>query len=401
MNISEPFIRRPIATSLLMAAIVFVGVFTYPLLPVAPLPQVDFPTIQVSASLPGASSDTMASVVAAPLERQFGQISGVTQMISTSTLGMTSITLQFELTRSIDAAAQDVQAAITAAGKQLPTTLSAPPTYRKTIPANSPIMILAAHSDTLPITKVDDFADNVLAQRISQVPGVALVTIGGEQKPAVRVQIDPGKLAATGMTLEDVRGVLVNATTDAAKGNLNGAQKSFTIAANDQLTAAAGYDDVILAYRNGAPIRVRDIGKAVDAAENVNIAAWENDKPAVVLVVFKQPGANVIDTVDQIKEAMPQLQRRHSGGYEGRHHRRSDADHPCLGEGRAVHAHAHHRAGRDGDLHVPAQCRRHRYTQHYGAPVAAWRHRDHVPPGIQPRQSLADGADHRGRLRGR
>ncbi len=307
MNISEPFIRRPIATSLLMAAIVFVGVFTYPLLPVAPLPQVDFPTIQVSASLPGASPDTMASVVAAPLERQFGQISGVTQMISTSTLGMTSITLQFELTRSIDAAAQDVQAAITAAGKQLPTTLSAPPTYRKTNPADSPIMILAAHSDTLPITKVDDFADNVLAQRISQVPGVALVTIGGEQKPAVRVQIDPGKLAATGMTLEDVRGVLVNATTDAAKGNLNGAQKSFTIAANDQLTAAAGYDDVILAYRNGAPIRVRDIGKAVDAAENVNIAAWENDKPAVVLVVFKQPGANVIDTVDQIKEAMPQL----------------------------------------------------------------------------------------------
>lgn len=307
MNISEPFIRRPIATSLLMAAIVFVGVFTYPLLPVAPLPQVDFPTIQVSASLPGASPDTMASVVAAPLERQFGQISGVTQMISTSTLGMTSITLQFELTRSIDAAAQDVQAAITAAGKQLPTTLSAPPTYRKTNPADSPIMILAAHSDTLPITKVDDFADNVLAQRISQVPGVALVTIGGEQKPAVRIQIDPGKLAATGMTLEDLRGVILNATTDAAKGNLNGAQKSFTIAANDQLTAAAGYDDVILAYRNGAPIRVRDIGKAVDAAENVNIAAWENDKPAVVLVVFKQPGANVIDTVDQIKEALPQL----------------------------------------------------------------------------------------------
>jgi len=247
VNISEPFIRRPIATSLLMAAIVFVGVFTYPLLPVAPLPQVDFPTIQVSAQLPGASPDTMASVVAAPLERQFGQISGITQMISTSTLGATNITLQFELTRNIDAAAQDVQAAITAAGKQLPTTLSAPPTYRKTNPADSPIMILAAHSDTLPITRVDDLADNVLAQRISQVPGVALVTIGGEQKPAVRVQIDPGKLAATGMTLEDVRGVLVTATTDAAKGNFNGAQRSFTIQANDQLTEASGYNDVILA----------------------------------------------------------------------------------------------------------------------------------------------------------
>ena len=307
MNISEPFIRRPIATSLLMAAIVFVGLFTYPLLPVAPLPQVDFPTIQVSAQLPGASPNTMASVVAAPLERQFGQISGVTQMLSTSTLGQTSITLQFELTRNIDAAAQDVQAAITAAGKQLPDTLSSPPTYRKTNPADSPIMILGAHSDTLPLTQVDDYADNIVAQRISQVPGVALVTIGGEQKPAIRVQIDPGKLAATGMTLEDVRGVIVNATSDAAKGNLNGAQKSFTIAANDQLTKANEYDDVILAYKNGAAIRVRDIGRAIDGPENVNIGGWENSNPAVVLVVFKQPGANVIDTVDQIKDTLPQL----------------------------------------------------------------------------------------------
>ena len=307
MNISEPSIRRPIATSLLMAAIVFAGAFTFPLLPVAPLPQVDFPTIQISAGLPGASPDTMAAVVAAPLERQFGQISGVSQMISTSTQGQTSITLQFDLNRNIDAAAQDVQAAITAAAKQLPTGLSTPPIYRKTNPADSPIMILAAHSDTLPITKVDDFADNVLAQRISQVPGVALVTIGGEQKPAVRVQVDPAKLASAGLTLEDVRGVLVNATSDAAKGNLNGELKSFTISANDQLTAAAGYDDVILAYRNGAPIRVRDIGHAVDGAENVNIAAWENNKPAVILVVFKQPGANVIDTVDQIKQTLPQI----------------------------------------------------------------------------------------------
>ena len=307
MNISEPFIRRPIATSLLMAAIVFAGIFTWPLLPVAPLPQVDFPTIQVTAQLPGASPDTMAAVVAAPLERQFGQISGVTQMTSISTLGQTTVTLQFDLNRNIDGAAQDVQAAITAAGKQLPTTLSLPPTYRKTNPADSPIMILGAHSDTLPLIEVDNYADNIVAQRISQVPGVALVTIGGEQRPAIRVQIDPGKLAATGMTLEDVRGVIVNATSDAAKGNLNGPQKSFTIAANDQLTKASGYDDVILAYKNGAAIRVRDIGQAIDGPENRNIAGWENDKPAVVLVVFKQPGANVIDTVDQIKATLPQL----------------------------------------------------------------------------------------------
>ena len=274
MNISEPFIRRPIATSLLMAAIAFAGIAAYPLLPVAPLPQVDFPTIQVSAQLPGASPDTMAATVAAPLERQFGQISGVTQMTSTSTLGQTSITLQFDLDRNIDAAAQDVQAAITAAGRQLPKTLSAPPSYRKTNPADAPIMIIAARSDTLPLTTVDDYADNVLAQQISQISGVAQVVIGGEQKPAVRVQVDPAKLASTGMTLEDVRGVLGNATSSAAKGTLNGAQQSFTIAANDQLTAAAGYNDVIVAYRNGAPIRVRDIGHAVDGPENLNIAAW-------------------------------------------------------------------------------------------------------------------------------
>ena len=208
MNISEPFIRRPIATSLLMGALALIGIVAFPLLPVAPLPQVDFPTIQVSAQLAGASPDTMASTVAAPLERQFGQIAGVTQMTSTSTLGSTSITLQFDLNRNVDAAAQDVQAAITAAGRQLPTTLTSPPTYRKVNPADSPILILAAHSDTLPLTTVDDFADNVVAQQISQITGVAQVIIGGEQKPAIRVQVDPAKLQTRGLTLEDVRGVL-------------------------------------------------------------------------------------------------------------------------------------------------------------------------------------------------
>jgi hydrophobe/amphiphile efflux-1 (HAE1) family protein len=307
VNISEPFVRRPVATSLLMAAVLFAGLIAYPLLPVAPLPQVDFPTIQVSAQLPGASPETMASAVAAPLERQFGQISGVTQMTSTSTLGQTSIVLQFQLDRNIDAAAQDVQAAITAAGRQLPTDLSSPPTYRKTNPADAPIMILAARSETLPLITVDQYADTILAQQISQISGVAQVTIGGEQKPAIRVQVDPAKLAATGLTLEDVRGVIVTATSDAAKGNLNGSQQSFTIAANDQLIRPADYNEVILAYRNGAPIRVRDVGHAVDGPENVNIAAWENDQPGVLLIVFKQPGANVIDTVRQIKAALPRL----------------------------------------------------------------------------------------------
>ena len=223
MNISEPFIRRPIATSLLMAALALVGIVAFPLLPVAPLPQVDFPTIQVSAQLAGASPDTMASTVAAPLERQFGQISGVTQLTSTSVLGATSITLQFDLNRNVDAAAQDVQAAITAAGRQLPTTLTSPPTYRKVNPADAPILILAAHSDTLPLTTVDDFADTVVAQQISQITGVAQVIIGGEQKPAVRVQVDPAKLQTRGLTLEDVRGVLAVANSDASKGSINGA----------------------------------------------------------------------------------------------------------------------------------------------------------------------------------
>jgi len=307
VNISELFIRRPIATSLLMGALAMVGIAAFPLLPVAPLPQVDFPTVQVSAQLPGANPDTMASTVAAPLERQFGQIPGVTQMTSTSVLGSTSITLQFDLNRNIDAAAQDVQAAITAAGRQLPTTLTTPPTYRKVNPADSPILILAAHSDTLPLTIVDDFADTVIAQRISQITGVAQVTIGGEQKPAIRVQVDPAKLQTRGLTLEDVRAVLGIANTNAAKGSINGAQQSFTIAANDQLTQAEEYNDVIIAYRNGAPIRVRDVGHSVAGPQDVNIAALKGSSPSVILLVFKQPGANVIDTVDKIKAAMPQL----------------------------------------------------------------------------------------------
>jgi hydrophobe/amphiphile efflux-1 (HAE1) family protein len=311
MSISEPFIRRPIATALLSAALALLGIVTFPLLPVAPLPQVDFPTISVSAQLPGASPDTMAATVAAPLERQFGQIAGVTQMTSTSTLGSTSITLQFELTRNVDAAAQDVQAAITAAGRQLPQTLTSPPTYRKVNPADSPILVLAAHSDTLPLIQVDDFVDNVVAQQISQITGVAQVIIGGEQKPAIRVQVDPAKLQTRGLTLEDVRGVLGNATSNAAKGTINTARQSFTIQANDQATKAEQYDDVILAYRGGAPVRVRDVGHAVEGPQDVNVAALKGDKDgtrnAVILLVFKQPGANVIQTVEDVKAALPRL----------------------------------------------------------------------------------------------
>ena len=228
-------------------------------------------------------------------------------MTSTSTLGSTSITLQFDLNRNVDAAAQDVQAAITAAARQLPITLTAPPTYRKVNPADSPILILSAHSDTLPLTVVDDFADNVIAQQISQITGVSQVVIGGEQKPAVRVQVDPAKLQTRGLTFEDVRSVIGVACTNAAKGSINSDQQSFTIRANDQLTKAEEYNDVILAYRNGAPIRVRDVGQAVAGPQDVNVAAYAGQEPAVILLVFKQPGANVIEIVDRIKAAMPKL----------------------------------------------------------------------------------------------
>jgi hydrophobic/amphiphilic exporter-1 (mainly G- bacteria), HAE1 family len=319
MNISEVFIRRPIGTSLLAAAILLIGIASWPLLPVAPLPQVDFPTIQVSAKLPGASPDTMAATVAQPLERQFSQIAGLTEMTSASYLGSSQITLQFDLSRNIDAAATDVLAAINAASGQLPTNLPSPPTYRKTNPADRPILILAVTSDTLPLTVASDFADNVLAQQISQIKGVGEVDIFGQQKPAIRIQVDPARIASQGLSLEDVRGQLANATTNAPKGTLDGPQQSVTVYDNDQLFDARDWDDIIVAFRNGAPVRVRDIGRAIAAAENTKSAAWAyagagappkyelgRDK-TVLVAVRKEPGANVIDTVDRVEQALPRL----------------------------------------------------------------------------------------------
>jgi HAE1 family hydrophobic/amphiphilic exporter-1 len=306
-SISAPFIRYPIATSLLMAGILFIGLVSYPLLPVAPLPQVDFPTIQVSASLPGASPETMASSVAQPLERQFAQIPGVAQMTSTSSLGSAAVTIQFDLNRSIDGAANDVQAAINAAGGQLPKNLPNPPTYRKVNPADSPILLLSATSDTLPLTEVSDDTDAHLAQQISQISGVAQVFIGGQQKPAIRIQVDPAKLVAKGLSLEDVRSQIAITTVDSPKGSIDGATRSYTIYANDQLTASKDWNDVIIAYRNGGPLRIRDIGQAVSGPEDNKQAAWADGKRGVFLVVFKQPGANVIETVDKIKQQLPRL----------------------------------------------------------------------------------------------
>jgi hydrophobe/amphiphile efflux-1 (HAE1) family protein len=307
MNISEPFIRRPVATSLLMAWLGFVGIVAFPILPVAPLPQVDFPTIQVSATLQGASAETMATSVAAPLERQFGQIPGVTQLTSMSALNGTTITIQFDLNRNIDSAAQDVQAAITVAGRTLPQQMSTPPSYKKVNPADAPVMILSAQSATLPLWIIDDYVDNFLAQQISQVSGVAQTLIGGEQKMAIRVELDPGKLASSGLTLEDIRNTLVNSTTIAAKGTVNTDRTSFTIAANDQIIDADPFNDIVLAYRNGGPIRVRDVGRAIAGPTDRTVIGYQNGSKGVLLYIFKQPGANVIDIVDKVKELLPHL----------------------------------------------------------------------------------------------
>lgn len=320
MNVSSAFIKRPIGTTLLALGLLLVGVAAFPLLPVAPLPQVDFPTIQVSATLPGASPETMASNVAQPLERQFSLIAGLTQMTSLSGTGSTQVTLQFDLDRGIDAAALDVQSAINAATGQLPSNLPSPPSYRKINPADSPILLLSVQSETLPLIEVNDYADNILAQQISQIQGVGFVNLGGVQKPAVRIQVDPAKLSALGMSLEDVRTVVASATVNQPKGTLDGHDQSMTVYTNDQLLRAAPWNDVILAYKNGAPIRVRDLGVAVDAAENTKIAGWAYAGAAapkdstlvngrgIVLAVTKQPGANVIDTVDRIKAALPRLE---------------------------------------------------------------------------------------------
>ena len=308
MSISTPFIQRPIATSLVMAALVLVGIAAYPLLPVAPLPRVDFPTISVTGQLPGASPETMAATVAQPLETQIAQIPGVSQLTSSSILGVTNITVQFDLDRNIDGAAGDIQAAIQAASAQLPKIMPGPPTYRKVNPSDAPIMILAAQSDAMPLIEMDDYAENVLSQQISQIAGVAQVLIGGQQKPSVRLEVDPERLASMGMTMEDVRTLMVNASVNGPKGSIDGEHQAYTVYDNDQMTKAAQYNNVVLAYRNGAPIRVRDIGRAIDGPENRLLAAWQNGKRGILLIIFKQPGANVIDTVERIKERLPQLE---------------------------------------------------------------------------------------------
>ena len=318
MSISSPFIERPVATSLLAAAFLVIGLVCYTQLPVSALPQIDFPTIQVNASLPGASPETMASNVAAPLERHLSQISGVTEMTSTNALGSTSVTVQFDLNRNLDGAAQDVQAAINAAGGQLPTNLPSPPTIRKVNPSDAPIVILALSSSTLPRTTVSDYADNIVAQQISRIDGVGQVTVGGAQKPAVRIQVDPRKTASLGLQLDGIRAAIAANTVNAPKGDLVGPHQTLTVYANDQVLDANAWNDLIVGYKNGAPVRVRDIGRAVLGAEDNQSGAWSQPGMAnsdstlkvgrtINISVTKMAGANVIETVQRIRDALPKI----------------------------------------------------------------------------------------------
>src|ERR1700749_4784132 len=308
MNISAPFIKRPIAPALLMVGLLVGGLVAYPLLPVAALPNINYPTLTVTAQLPGADPETMASTVASPLELQFGEIPGLTQTTSASAVGYSQITLQFELSRQIDGAVSDTLSAIQTATAYLPKNMPYPPMIRKGNPADTPILVLGLSSDSLPITTVDAYAQNILMQKISQISGVGLVGIGGQQQPAVRVQVDPTALAARGIDLEDVRTVLGQANVVLPKGQLNSPRQTFTLNTNDQLFDPEKYDDLIIAYRNGSPVRIRDIGRAISAGQNELIAGWENNKRAVILAVQRQPGANVVETVQRIKDMMPVLQ---------------------------------------------------------------------------------------------
>ena len=307
MNPSAPFIRRPVATSLLMLAIVLAGLVGFKFLPLSALPQVDFPTIQVQTLYPGASPEVMARTVTAPLERRFGQMSGLQRMSSTSASGVSIVTLQFGLGQTLDIAEQEVQAAINAGGSLLPADLPAPPVYAKVNPADAPVLTLAITSDTLPLTQVQNLVNTRLALKISQVSGVGLVTLSGGQRPAVRIQADTGALASYGLGLDTLRSAISGANANSAKGNFDGPTRSYAINANDQLLTVPDYENLIVSYKNDAPIRLKDVAKVIDSAENVKLGAWANLKPAIILNVQRQPGANVIATVDAIKERLPEL----------------------------------------------------------------------------------------------
>ena len=308
MSPSRPFIERPVATSLLMAAIMLVGIVSYLQLPVSALPQVDYPTIQVLTFYPGASPDVMATTVTAPLERQFGQLQGLSQMTSTSSAGTSVIVLQFTLTLNLDVAEEEVQSSINASQSYLPSNLPTPPVYSKTNPADAPVLTLAITSSSMPLSQLEDLVDTRLAPKVSQLSGVGLVTISGGQKPAVRIQANPVALSSYGITLEALRTALVQTSVNSAKGNFDGPRQDYQIDANDQLSTTEEYQNVVVAYRNGSPVLLKDVAQIVNGVENNKQAAWMNQTPAIILNVQRQPGANTISVVKSITGLLPQLE---------------------------------------------------------------------------------------------
>ena len=401
MNISAPFIARPVATTLLTLGIAFAGVLGFSRLPVAPLPQVDYPTISVSAQLPGASPTTVATSVAEPLERHLGQIANVTEMTSQSGIGQARITLQFDLNRDINGAARDVQAAINAARADLPAALKSNPTYRKVNPADAPILILALTSTTLTQGQMYDAASNVLAQRLSQLSGIGQVIIGGSALPAVRVDLNPQALFKYGIGLEDVRAALASANANSPKGTIDDGDQRYQIYTNDQATKAADYIPLVIAYRNGAAVRLSDVASVNDSVEDVRNLGLSNGQPSVLVILFRQPGGNIIDTIDGVKAELPHLQAALPADMNVSIAIDRSHDDPFLAARHGNDSGDRRHPGHHGRFPVSARHPRHGYTQRCGAGVASRHIRRDVSVGLQPRHSLADGADHRHRLRGR
>jgi multidrug efflux pump subunit AcrB len=401
MNPSRPFIQRPVATALFMAAIVLAGLVGFRLLPLSALPQVDYPTIQIQTLYPGASPEVMSQTVTAPLERQLGEMSGLARMSSVSTAGASVITLQFNLGETLDVAEQEVQAAINGANSLLPADLPAPPVYAKVNPADAPVLTLAITSDTLPLTEVQNLVNTRLAQKISQVSGVGLVSLSGGQRPAIRIQADTQAMASYGITLADVQSAISAANANSAKGSFDGPTRTYTINANDQLLTVGDYSNLIVTYKNEAPVRIRDVAQVVDSAENTRLGAWANATPAIIVNVQRQPGANVIKTVDAIKAKIARAGSRLARHLEGRGPGRPHHRHPQLGRTCRDGVGAGRDHGRAGDLLLPAQPTRHADRQPGRADLADRLVRRDVPAGLQPQQSEPDGPDHRDRLRRR
>ena len=401
MNISAPFIARPVATTLLTIAIALAGVLGFGALPVSPLPQVDFPTILVSAQLPGASPDVVATSLAEPLERHLGQIADVTEMTSTSQIGQARIILQFGLDRDINGAAEDVQAAINAAQADLPTNLLSQPTYRKVNPADAPVLILAVTSATLTRAQMYDAAANVLQQQLSQISGVGQVIIGGAAQPAVRVDVDPMALSHYGVGLEDVRSALSSANANAPKGAIDIGAERWQIYTNDQPNHAADYRDLVVAYRNGDALRLKDFADVEDSVQDVRNLGLANGKPAVLVIVFRQPGANIISTVDEVRDSIPRLKAALPADLDISFRQRPLDHHPRVAARDRVHARHRHGSGDRRGVPLPAQRTRRGGAGGGGAGLDRRHVRRHVSGRVLARQSLLDGAHHRHRLRGR